>query len=101
MSALQHAVDSRIVEGDEQPLEHRPAIDHRPWLAGHADHPPCGVVGGDDEQGPIGGHSLAPGTVGKGLGDALGGVDAHRGEGGVVGVGEARHDASGCAAASR
>ena len=94
VGARQHAVDPRVVEGDEQPLEHRPAVDHRPRLAGHADHPPRRVVGGDDEQRPVGGQLLAPRAVGERLGDALGSLDAHRREGGVVGVVETRHDES-------
>ena len=91
VGAGQHAVDPRVVEGDEQPFEHRPPVDHRPRLAGHADHPPRRVVGGDDEQRPVGGQPLAARAVGERLGDPFGSVDAHRREGGVGGIVETTH----------
>ncbi len=69
VGAGEHAVDTRVGERDEQPVEHHPPVDHRSRLAAHADHRPRRVVGGDDEQVAIGRHAVAARPPGQRIGD--------------------------------
>ena len=54
VGAAEHAVDAGVGEGHEQPVEQAAAIGHRERVVTDAEHPPCGVVGGDDEQPAVG-----------------------------------------------
>ena len=92
MSALAKTPSTRgLSRAMSKTFEHRPPVDHRPRLARHPDHAASRVVGGDDEHRTVGDELLAARPVGERLGNSLGRLDSHRGQGREVGVVEMDH----------